>query len=859
LTLWTQGCGDSSGSFVATQGENPAVETNALPAVLGRLSIGRPVAQASALFTVDGQTLATTVTTDEQGHFGTDANLPPAFTVLVRPAGSVLQGSNLSFASRVEGFTNQSPEIIVNVPTTLMTRFHDRHPELSLAQARARVYSFLLIPQEVPLEAIDDSLRAPFLHSLFFRLAEQNGGVEAYLEKLLDEMEGPTTHPINFETTGPPGAGGAAQKKPTFLGGCAEGLAEDFVKAEVLTGLGWAFRAMGLNFPFPSNFDLEKKLDQLSDEVEALGNELTRFENEVPYQMAINKLGDEVVAPSDASTQALTAAVESHSIPLKPNLAYLPLGTSYGYLSELEAAFAQNDAQGMLDLLVSYLEGTYSPDGVAARLERLLVQVLFGPWGIDNDLTSYNGYGAFSNATLSQQAVMLQYYLGYLEQTTLLYTEQTHNAADATTLVSNIRAAKPYLASLARAKKRILAQVPQSLGSDALFVDRQAGAIWYMGNLGSRGTAQSWSDAKTYASKFAGVGPLSSGWRLPSDIELARLHQRIAAANNALASPTGKPSGVMTRWGWDISYIGGNHRVWTSSSNVWFSLDDADTKNDLGGRNDVILVHDYSLSSTDDSFLPLLSLGSAQNMQIDGATGADLQGPGNPSVQLRCEALINGTYGGTYTVGGKSVKSPSGSGFGVSFYDLTEQVEWSSSNELMATVSNFEATYDAQGNELTPASHGLVVWQPQFAGTSLEPVTIVATYQGASASVTLQPPTSVTPVLSSIQVFPYNVDFGALVAPVQQSFAAVMFFKDPVTGDAQVQSFNEATAPPVTWSLTDANGVPLSSAQNSGFITSDPDLLLLNTTLTTTYMLVQATSGAVTAAAPIKAGILPAP
>lgn len=854
LAVLTLGCGDSSD----IHGDSGTLNGgNRLPAAPGRLAIGQAAAQARIAFlSPDGKTLATTTTVDPQGSFGTDVALPGSFIVEATPAPSAsFQGSLGALSAELEGFQPQSKEIVVNVPTTLLARFHQRHPDLSLSQVRSRVHQFLAIPESTTLEALDDSPGAPFVHDLFFRLAQDNGGVEPFLEMLLDEMEGSGVRPISLKSE-------EGNTVTTFLGGCAFGLAEDFVKSEVVIGIGWAFRAMGINFPFPSNFDLERKLNQLSLQIDEVSDELTRFESQLDYQRAVDELGDKVVTPSDSSTQALKSAIQVHSVPLNPSLAYLPLNGSYTYLSELQAAFSQNDARSMLDLLVSYLEGTYSEAGAGDRMERLLVRLLSPSWGIDNDLSSYNGYGAFSNATISQQSAMLQYYLGYLEQTVLLFAEQTHNTSNAMTLVGNIRTAKPYLASLARAKKRILAQVPQPLGSDQLFVDRQAGLIWYMGNLGRYGSGLSFKDATTYASKFSGVGPLSSGWRLPVDRELDLLYRRIAAGNAAQASNQ-KPSSVMTRWGWDISYIGGNHRVWANDGRESrFSLDDGNLQSDIGGHNDVILVHEYSNGGRDDDFLPALSLGSPQAMTISGATPGDIQGPGSPMVQLRCLAQVEGTYGGNFTVGGQPRSATSGSGFSIDDFDLTENAVWTSSNELMATVSNFEGTQDSEGNVVTPPSHGLVVWQPQFTGGSLQPVTITATYRGASASITLRPPSSVTPVLSSIQVFPYNVDFGTILSQVTQPFAAVLFCKDPVTGDSQVQNFNEITAPVVTWTLTDSAGAPLSTDQNSGFFSNDPNKLILNTTLTTTFMVVQATvasSPGIVGTAPIKAGIIKTP
>ena len=871
--IMASGCGGSDKQLITSGGTANDGGGNTLPAVLGKLSVGQAVPSATVTFVAnDGRTLGTSAV-DSDGFFGTDTAVSGNISVRVQVgAGANLQGAAPLFGTELEGFGPDSKEIVVNIPTTLMARFHERHPELTLAEARARVHQFLGIPETATLELMEDSPRAHFVHDLFFQMAAQNGGVEAYLESLLQKMERGGIHTFQPE--------GLAALGIKFLGGCAEGLAEDFVKDETLTGFGWASKAMGINFPFPSNFDLERRLEEISQQIDALGDELVRFESQVAYQAAIDKLGTDVVVLSNTLASNLSNAANNHKIPLRPELAYIRPGQSYPYLAELEAAFTQYSAQSILDELVAYLEGTYTQTGVDDRLERLLVKLLFPPFGIGSDLSRYNGYGAFSNTTIDQQNKMLQYYLGFLEQTALLYAEQVHNTSDATTLVNNIRSAGPYLASIAQAKKRILAQVPEPIGSDNLFIDREAGMIWYTGNLGRNGGQRTMHEAVGYASnKFAGVGPLQR-WRLPSEKELRSLYHRIEAADGAKGEHDDKRARILTRWGWDISYMDNTHHVWVNpgDSGVYglkevqyvgqqigvytrFSLDTGNassvTRDD---RNDVILVHDYYApprDARDDQFFPPFSVGSPGPLVLTGAQNYS-EAPSPTQLQLGVVTNVMGTYGGQYTVAGQThTRNAETTAFVFENMDVTAQAVWTSSNPGMATVSNFEASQDADGNVLTEASHGRVVWQPQFNGAPLQPVTITATLRDQSASITIQPPSSVTPVLSSIQVFPYNVDLGSIF-PVQQNFEAVLFYQDPVTQDAQVQSFREATAPDVAWSLTDANGVPIPPEQNSGFITTDENNLLLNNTLRTTFMLVRAiVSGSpdVVGTAPIKAGI----
>lgn len=843
--LLVTGCGgDSEQLFVSP----PPGQTSAMPYLPGRVAIGRIIGGGEVLFAnSQGQTLGRTSLAPD-GTFGVDPSLSGAVWVTARLSDVAAQGQVWQLSALLESFDRNGKEIVLNIPTTLVGRFQQRHPELSLAECQSRVQQFLGIPKERALQTLDESAGSPFAHELFFSEAAANGGVEAFLTSLLDEMEANGTHTFQLD--------GVFKAGTSFLGGCVKALAVDFTKSEAVTGAGWASRAMGVNFPFPSNNDLAERIQSIQDQVSDLAKQLKQFEAETAYQDAVGKLGADVVVPSNSLATSLQSTVQTF-VPLQPDSAYLQPGSSYSSLSALENLYSKNNTKAMLDELVSYLEGTRSQGGVSQRMERLLVALAFPGLGIDSDLSRYNGYGAFSNTTVGIPRSMLAYYLTVFEQTVLMFAEQSHNTNDAATLVINIREGQPYLSRLAQARQRILAQTPEALGSDDLFVDREAGLIWWMGNLGSHGSQVPYTStdkkvgAVEYSGRFQGPGGV---WRVPTAAELQKLYGRIVAGSKAQPVPGGKLAKVLSRWGWDISYMTDDHQVWVAIPNLAqseqrFSLDTGKIEKVSAGRyNDLILVSSFDATAiTDTSIYPPLSVGTVTAIEISQQP----QGPAG--VQLKAQATVSYTIGGSYTVGGASQSAPQET-VATKTLDVTDQVVWSSSNEAMLIVTNIDATTDTDGNILSQASHGLASWQP-FNSQTLTPVTVSASFNGVSSAVTLTPPASLSPNLVSLQVLPANVDLSNTF-PIQFSFQAVLFYSDPITGDAQAQHFAEQSAPSLVWTLLDNSGAPIPPSQGSGFISSDANNLVLSTPATNPFMIVQAAANGATGVkgtTPIKA------
>jgi hypothetical protein len=90
-------------------------------------------------------------------------------------------------------------------PSTMVALYRQEDPGLTLAQAEQSVKSFLLIPQDFSLNNLDESTRAPFSHKVFLAQATLHGGVEAYLDQLVQQIGSAPPRAIALATV--PGVG----------------------------------------------------------------------------------------------------------------------------------------------------------------------------------------------------------------------------------------------------------------------------------------------------------------------------------------------------------------------------------------------------------------------------------------------------------------------------------------------------------------------------------------------------------------------------------------------------------------------------------------------------------------------------
>lgn len=807
------GCGNSSVSVGTDLGGAIPAPAQARP--LGRVYLQKAVALAPITFRdLQGKVLGQATTTAE-GEIPGQANLPSHFLIQV----DLPDGEKLG--AEVEG---EARGVVVNVPTTLALLMHSRHQEWTRDEAAARVVRFLGAPPSCTPESLDNSRHGYFVVGTLLREAGPHGGLGAFLVKLAEQAETGRTHAFVEVPDG----------VIDFLSECAKVVAKDGLKGVLQAGaesaVGWVCESLGFNNPFPTMLDISNQIRALSDQITSLAASVARGNAQNDYNQAVARLASDAVEPIQLQSSTLATTIGNA---VQANVtAPIPVNSVSSAVSAVVNSFNVFAARTAMNELSDNLLGTSAVGGVGRRLERLLTAVDGPPLGINSDLNIYMGYEAFTNSILSPRRSVLDYYLACFQQGANLDAEQLHLSQNSSILVANIRQGQADFRKWAQDRKSVQLQLPDPLPSDHVFLDRKNGLMWFTDRDGTNFHQRGHSDAVKEAQNFPGTGPYTSGWRLPTKHELMDLlyHAHIEPAYDAQQVADKERSQVLYRLGWDISYMDKDHTVWASDETAKVNLDNGKHENRVASfhNNDIVLVRSYP--GPDDNFVTELG-------QVDPLS-VRLEVLGS---QVRALATVRAANGNGGT--GNSAE-----------IDVSGRVVWSSSDDSMASISNL------------PGSEGLITWHAQLNPRPLTPVTFSCQYfkpQGGLnfqvaqvASVVVQPPASPSlPHLSSIQPFPRNVEFNIPTpqTPVQQRFSAVLFYLDPASGDAQVQDFQEGSAPTITWTLTNRVNQPLAASENSGF--TDGNLLVLSSDLRTSDLNVHARVGTVEAIVPIHCAV----
>jgi len=137
--------------------------------------------------------------TSDYGAFMLTVNeLPYEFRVV--SSGGTEEGTSVDYKlmAHFVGFNPAKDRIYVNLATTLVCVYLNRNTDNTLAEATTAVKTFLDIPDEVDIGEGLHNNNKYFSPSKFMAQAAANGGVDAFMEILVDEMsQGPAAkHPF---------------------------------------------------------------------------------------------------------------------------------------------------------------------------------------------------------------------------------------------------------------------------------------------------------------------------------------------------------------------------------------------------------------------------------------------------------------------------------------------------------------------------------------------------------------------------------------------------------------------------------------------------------------------------------------
>ena len=172
--------------------------------------------------------------------------------------------------------------IYVNVVTTIISAYLDKHPEMTLDDARAMVKGFLDVPDWVDLARITHATDEFFSHAKFMIEAELNGGLTVYIDQLTDQMDGEFTQ--TFADTVPNYNGNGAMAMPMLGGGVGSFIGENLAAGALryvggnLLGLGLS--EIGLGFG-DSTETMQKSLIEMSKKLDLIDLKMIQLSQEM--------------------------------------------------------------------------------------------------------------------------------------------------------------------------------------------------------------------------------------------------------------------------------------------------------------------------------------------------------------------------------------------------------------------------------------------------------------------------------------------------------------------------------------------------------------------------------------------------
>ncbi len=173
---------------------------------------------------------------------------------------------------RAVGFTGDETEEIIHIgfASTLLTGYLDRHPDINFEKAQLKVSEFLGIPSSQNLQK---SIQHVLSDNVFAREASMNGGVDFFIESLLDEMD---SDDQNVHSFAPPHA----------VQSFKSDLMKSFVKG-IVTGVGgkaggratgWVMDSIfGSDGPSPPDPAVLEEIQTIGNQVEELKQDLEAF------------------------------------------------------------------------------------------------------------------------------------------------------------------------------------------------------------------------------------------------------------------------------------------------------------------------------------------------------------------------------------------------------------------------------------------------------------------------------------------------------------------------------------------------------------------------------------------------------
>lgn len=548
------GCGNSTQEFIhtGTSEELPFAPVS----VAGRVSPGVPAAGLPVVISSEsGEILAQTTSSEDGSFLFSGFAGPENFRV------SATLDKNLVLETQVTGNPGGA-YVVLNIPTTLAARL-SQSSGLSPEQAKQRVATFLGISSAVELEhGLSEFDPTGFSHLVFYLRAQKNGGVSAYFETLLQQLQGSTApqpfrpslsdlytalnlpEPLLVEfrkIQADPALRRAIlatrlRENPYLAGLILEGtthaqpktvnpdIRASFIVDTLLDqalDVTWTHIADAANLNYGTTAMLERIQDQLKDVLDVLSS-MTIAMDLQELMTAIDTVYDQAIVHIETYNSQLVN-LDLASILANPENPYTPNNDTLQFLSTLQSL----DTQQSLNIIESYLDPTRAGTNILLKSQSFILKDLYA-----QGMTADSGNFPYRTPDLYNQLFELfEYYSQYQQLGINLLGESAHIQSNPTNAIKTAQTnAEATIASLYR-QRAVLP--PSTKLPNNVVVDLQAGLMWYT----TIQSPKSVSDAVSVAESFKlsdGNGGTYTDWHLPTLEEYRILRERARSVTKSL-------------------------------------------------------------------------------------------------------------------------------------------------------------------------------------------------------------------------------------------------------------------------------------------------------------------------------------
>ena len=812
------GCGNGNQDFVVTNTNNNPGTSPADGFFMGRVLLDDYAAgDQITLEGLDGGTLYT-LTTNSSGVFYAYGPLPSDFRILV-----VRPGENVVHSREIRG-GYFGGTMWVNPMTTLTSRLVQANPSLTLQQASDKVHDYLEVARGFDEDWVTNSEASAFRPVAFYQEANDSGGIEAHYDEIVSLLVNPTANAEASE--------GAVLSFVKTVGGDLLG---DTVSVVDAGAFGAVTQFFGLNL------GTSGQLHAIEQQLTAVVQELGDLENAV----GVETITGDYNSDRDAMEPSLVD-ISNFSKALKAAMA----GGGGSVLNVSEILDVEDD----IALLENYLIGN-NVDNIIFAYAEYLLNAQNGMGLSTTDIQRYQGYPIRKNSNTQLLQQNLEVYLNYHAQGLNNRAELAHMSVPPASALS---ACVADFDAASKVSFQALAQVPAKLSSDDFVLDLEQGHML----IAVFQPQDSYYNANNIANNWDEGG--YDDWRLPSRDELEGFVQNRIGPAHTSDDNGGWETGFLA-FGFDTTHyaeqtyhknasFGGNT---DPQGQAFFDID-----TDSGINNQDV----YQWSGVDGAPATASYGNDSGNQFGDFSTYLVYRIYANPAVETdfsSSDPLAYATLPDSPSVLNITLKdqlyldattSYDAKGVTTQAYEVGFRTYWSS-NSAMATVSNYPGSKLDSDFGIDPGPIGQITWHPPIDGSPLTPVTFTGTLYGPSygggggagpitvgsitGSLTVDPPTGLTPNATSLQVLPFD----KVAATVSNEFDVSTI---PPTGarlfdvygttfyeDGQFHDVTPDDGPTgAVYSFLDSQGNLIdSSAEGGGFIDSDPYVLVLESNL----------------------------